>query len=121
MTAEHIDLLTGKNIDYDEAMERFGGNTALYERLALKFLDDPHFEMLENALASGRIEEAHRAAHSLKGVSGNLSFRDLFRATRAISDSLRDGDPDTAKATMPQARKAYAAVQETLKELRADA
>lgn len=117
MTAEHIDLLTSKGIDYDEAMERFGGNRALYERLALKFLDDPHFEALENALAAGRIEEAHRAAHSLKGVSGNLSFRDLFKATCIISDSLRDGDPDTAKAAMPEAREAYAAVQEALRSL----
>ncbi|WP_080796993.1 Hpt domain-containing protein [Arabiibacter massiliensis] len=118
MAAEHIDTTTSRVIDYDEAMERFCGNRALYERLALKFLDDPHFEALENALAEGHLDEAHRAAHSLKGVSGNLSFYDLFQAACVISDSLRDGDAATAKEAMPRAREAYAAVMEAVKGLR---
>ena len=37
-------------IDYDEALDRFGGNSALYKRLASKFTEDPHFADMEEAL-----------------------------------------------------------------------
>ena len=41
--------LAKSGIDYVEAMERFGNNEDLYLRLAVKFLDDPHFSELQKA------------------------------------------------------------------------
>lgn len=60
MMAEYAEALKRNGIDYDGAMERFGGNAALYERLALKFLDDAHFAALEQALADGDVDAAVR-------------------------------------------------------------
>lgn len=117
MTAESIEVLTNNGVDYDEAMERFGGNAALYERLALKFLNDPHFDALEDALAAGQLDEAYRAAHSLKGVAGNLSFRDLYQAACRASDALHAGDTQAAQAALPDLRASYAAVKEALQQL----
>ena len=60
MMAEYAEALKRNGINYDEAMERFGGNAALYERLALKFLDDAHFAALEQALAASATSQRRR-------------------------------------------------------------
>lgn len=41
MMAENAELLERHGIDYAGAIERFGGNAALYERLACKYVNDP--------------------------------------------------------------------------------
>lgn len=99
MMAEYAEALKRNGIDYDGAMERFGGNAALYERLALKFLDDAHFAALEQALADGDVDTAVREAHTLKGVAGNLSFTALYEAASKVNAALREGD--LAEATAP--------------------
>ena len=104
-------------IDYDEALDRFGGNSALYKRLSAKFTDDPHFADMEDALAQGDVEAAYRAAHALKGVSGNLSFAELFSVASAMSSSLFDGDKAAAAALLPQAKDAYLRVLDALVDL----
>ena len=74
------------------AMERFGGNAELYERLALKFLDDTHFAALEQALAGGDVDTAVREAHTLKGVAGNRFVAALYEAASKVNAALREGD-----------------------------
>lgn len=74
MTNDQTAMLARYGIDYAEAMERFCGNESLFARIAVKYLDDPHVDALEAAMASGDAAAAEREAHSLKGVAGNLSF-----------------------------------------------
>ena len=104
MMAEHAETLKRNGIDYDGAMERFGGNAALYERLALKFLDDAHFDALERALADGDADAAVREAHTLKGVAGNLSFTSLYEAAGRVNAALREGDLPGAVSLMEPVR-----------------
>lgn len=104
-------------IDYDEALDRFGGNSALYKRLASKFTEDPHFADMEEALARNDAEEAYRAAHALKGVSGNLSFSELYSIAGSMSALLRDGDKETAAELLPSAKQAYVRVLDALVDL----
>ena len=78
--AEHAEMLARHGIDYADALDRFGGNGALYERLARKYAEDPHFDRLVRALGEGDAAAAYHEAHSLKGVAGNLSFADLHQA-----------------------------------------
>lgn len=77
MTNDQTAMLARYGIDYAEAMERFCGNESLFARIAVKYLDDPHVDALEAAMASGDAAAAEREAHSLKGVAGNLSFAPL--------------------------------------------
>ena len=74
------ELLAANGVDYAEAMERFGGNKELYKKIAVKFIDDPHYAGLREALDRNDAEEAYLHAHTLKGVAGNLSFGNLYRA-----------------------------------------
>lgn len=83
MTNDQTAMLARYGIDYAEAMERFCGNESLFARIAVKYLDDPHVDALEAAMASGDAAAAEREAHSLKGVAGNLSFVRLYDPGRA--------------------------------------
>ena len=109
------DQLAQHGINYAEAMNRFGGNEALFARLASKFLEDTHFPNLEAALAAGNVEEAHRQAHSLKGVAGNLSFDALYGEMSLMSDALRQGNLEEALGRLPAARSAYDKVMAALR------
>lgn len=105
-------------IDYAEAMERFGGNRELYERLALRYLDDPNFNALEAALRAGDAESAYRHAHTLKGVAGNLSFGPLYAAACRITQALRAGDIAAAHALAIPLREAQASLTAALFRLK---
>lgn len=107
-------MLSQHGINYHNAMDRFGGNEALFVRLAGKFLDDSHFLALEEALTAGDIEEAHRQAHSLKGVAGNLSFDELFQQSSLMLDALRSDNLALAQEHLPAARSAYDNVMKAL-------
>lgn len=114
MTNELNAKLAQYGIDYAEAMERFGGNEALFVRLASKYANDPHFDRLETAMASGDTAAAEREAHSLKSVAGNLSFVRLYDLAARITDALRADDLDSARALMPELRESHEAVVEAL-------
>lgn len=104
-------------IDYVDAMDRFGDNEALYKRLAGKFTNDTHFAELQEALDHDDIDAAYHAAHSLKGVAGNLSFAQLYHLSSIVSKALENGDRATADALIPQVQDAYTAVLDALVDL----
>lgn len=75
--------------DYDSTMERFMGNESLY----LKFLDmlfqDNNLQRLQRAVADGDMADAFEAAHTLKGVTGNMGLAPLYQAVCEIVEPLR--------------------------------
>ena len=97
-------------IDYEDAMERFGGNEALYKKLAAKYASDPHCKNLARALAENDAQAAYQEAHALKGVAGNLSLRTLYALAAQTSDALHAGDAATARTLLPQIEDAHAQV-----------
>ena len=92
MTAQLADKLRPFGIDYVDAMDRFGDNAELYERLALKYLDDGHLVALQAAMEAKDYSEGYSQAHALKGVAGNLGLLPLSRAVCAIVEPLRARD-----------------------------
>ena len=118
MTAELADKLAPFGIDYVDAMDRFGDNADLYERLALKYLDDSHMVALEAAMEAKDFSEGYSQAHALKGVAGNLSFAKLFEIAAVISDALKEGEPQAATERMGALAEAHAKVLEGLEVLR---
>lgn len=113
-TNDYASILAESGIDYAEAMDRFGGNEALYRRLAVKFLDDQHVEALEKALEANDAEQAFREAHSLKGIAGNLSFTNLYRISCLISEELREGNLTAAQEIMEPLKEARNSVMQAL-------
>lgn len=80
--------------DYDAAMQRFMTESRL-EKFTRMFAEDPSYGELEASLASDNLEEAFRAAHTLKGVCLNLSFTGLFQSVDAVTELLRHADTDS--------------------------
>lgn len=112
------ELLAANGIDYNEAIERFGGNEELHKRIAVKFGDDPHFAALSAALDRDDLEEAHHHAHALKGVAGNLSLGNLYRAACRVNEALSRGDLDEARSLMPTVGEAHAAALVGVRQLK---
>ena len=81
--------------DYEEVVGRLYSE-ALVQKFAVKFLADKSFQLLDESLRAGSYEEAFRAAHTLKGVSQNLSFTKLYRSSHEITEALRDKSYDKA-------------------------
>ncbi|MFA6948671.1 MAG: Hpt domain-containing protein [Eubacteriales bacterium] len=77
-------------IDYDGGLHRFGGKTALYNKYLIKFFDDPTFKTLGEKLAGKNIKEAFILAHSLKGMSGNLSLDEFYNELCGLVELLRE-------------------------------
>ncbi len=111
MTAEFAAKLAEYGIDYADAMDRFGDNASLYERLALKYLDDTHFVNMKAAIEVSDFDKAYSEAHSLKGVAGNLSLNDLYNAASEITEALRHGEYQAATYDLPVVEAAHEAAR----------
>ena len=87
--SELLDALASRGNDASGALERFLGDEALYETCFRQFLSDPAFAALEAALDRGDGAAALEAAHTIKGVAGNLGLTELYRAACALAEPLR--------------------------------
>jgi signal transduction histidine kinase/CheY-like chemotaxis protein/HPt (histidine-containing phosphotransfer) domain-containing protein len=100
-TAAQGPLPSIAGVDTAAALKRVGGNAALYRNLLIKFgrsqADAP--ARIREALASGERETAQRAAHTLKGVAGNIGASDLQAAAQGVEEAIR---ADTARNIEPR-------------------
>lgn len=73
-----------RRIQKDEAIQRF----------VIKFLKEESYEKLSKAMAAEDYEEAFKAAHTLKGISQNLSFKRLGDSACELTGFLRNKKPE---------------------------
>lgn len=78
-------------IDVDDALKRVGGNEALYKKLLGRFIEGNYLEPICSAIQSGDMEEAAKSAHTLKGVSANLSLVKIQLASVELEHAIKDG------------------------------
>lgn len=103
--------------DYENAMSRFK-NEALVKRFLPMFLSDPSFQELTAALEKGDAGTAFRAAHTLKGVTANLSLAKLNSVSVEITEMLRAEELIRAKEYFPNVKEAYDTVFEAITQLK---
>ncbi len=114
----------------EECYERLGGNYAevlgrfrretMIQKFALKFLNDTSFEELTKTLEAGETSEAFRAAHTLKGVCANLSFKRLADSASNITEMLRAEKLEEAKEYFATVREDYEVTVTALKDFSAE-
>ena len=92
--------------DYEGVLGRYSSE-ARVKIFALKFLDDNSFSNLEDALADGNVENAFRAAHTLKGVCLNLGFDNLYKVSSDITEILRVGKLTGTKEAFENVKEQY--------------
>lgn len=106
MAETFSDKLASYGIDYTDAMTRMDDDEALYKRLALKYLDNKNYTDLVAAMEAKDYDNAYTAAHTLKGVSGNLSFAELYKISSAMCEALKQGEQQAAESMMPDLKAA---------------
>ena len=103
-------------LDFDAVLSRLV-NEKLVQKFALKFLDDPSFQNLKDALDSKDVETAFRAAHTLKGVCLNLGFDNLYPSSKDLTELLRAGNMDGYEDLFAEVEKEYNRTCEALRKV----
>lgn len=117
MDQAKLDMLARGGINAADALERFMGSDALLQRFLKRFLDDPTFGSLRQAVEAGDWQQALSASHTLKGMCGNLSMTELYDLfTRQVA-LLREDKPADAAALMPAIEAAYSQAADAIGRL----
>lgn len=90
-------------VDVVDGLKRVAGNRDLYCNLLLKFRQSQAsaVEEIRESLAAGDHERAHRIAHTVRGVAGNISAKELQAAAATIDIALRESETARAEANLP--------------------
>lgn len=92
-----IDELKSLGVDIEEALDRFMGNGALYEKMLNKLTAAVRDVQVLPFFEAGDHKTALENAHALKGVTGNLSITPLYKGYTEIVDELRADNPEKAR------------------------
>lgn len=92
MDSVEKELLEQHGFDVDGTMKRFLNNEMLYKKCLKKFLDDKSIETLKEACKVGNVEEAFKAAHTMKGFISNLGMEKLHQLLKPMVEKLRVGE-----------------------------
>jgi len=89
-------------VNVEEALKRVMNNSKLLAKLLKKFKEDKNLIDLEAALSANDLPKAQINAHTLKGLSANLAFTELYKQileleTQIKSGSVAPGQLDTVK------------------------
>ncbi|MDO4182253.1 MAG: Hpt domain-containing protein [Coriobacteriia bacterium] len=109
--AQRLQLET-YGVNWEDAMERFGGNTAFYFKLLARYTEKAYLEQMKQSLEAGDENAAYEACHTLKGVAGNLSLTPLFEVASAACVAFREGNPEAARNMIPQLETHHALARE---------
>ena len=116
MTAEEFYKELGA--DYQTALSRMMGNQGFLTRMLKKFKEDKNYAALEKAAQENDCAAIFAAAHTIKGVAGNLGLTPLYEACARLSDATRGGRCDgDIRELLKAVRESYQAVTEKLARL----
>ncbi len=104
-------------VNVPEALERFMGNEKFYLVTLKKFPASVETHEVREKITSGDQSTAIANAHTLKGVTGNLSMTPLYEAYVEIVQSLKIGENkkalDRLDGILPLQEKIINCINET--------
>lgn len=111
----------------EECYEKTGGdwkgvlarmqNEERVRKFALKFLDDPNFKNLCDAIEKKDFKSAFIAAHTIKGTCQNLGFDTLFKSSSDLTENLRNSDTEPDINIFERVKNDYAELEDALKKV----
>lgn len=96
-----------RNTDLNGAIQRLGGDEALYLTCLGMFLQDTTLAELNDAIDNRLWDDAFTAAHALKGLAGNMGFVPLMHATSQLLIMIRGGRINDVREYMAQVNSHY--------------
>ena len=115
MTLQEFYAATGGG--YEDALGRLHSER-LVQKFVLKFLNDDSYSLLCRSLEEKNMEEAFRAAHTLKGVCMNLGFDRLLHSSSMLTESLRNGVGENVPELFQQVQQDYEQIIAALKQFK---
>lgn len=106
--------------DYEQILGRMMGMEAIIKKFLKKFLQDPTFESMVAAVEHGSCEEIFIAAHTMKGIAGNLELLPLYKASSALTELTRSGtcgDKQVIADSFSQVSAEYKRVTELIERI----
>lgn len=85
----------------------FIGNSAFYLECLQNFSSDKNMQSLRDSLASGKAQDAIRAAHTLKGLADSLGLLPLMDCAFSVLDDLRKENRESCTADMAKLESMY--------------
>jgi len=79
-------------VDVEDGSKRVMNNTKLFIKLLGKFKDDKSINDIESLLAAGDLEKAQIAAHTIKGLTANLSLMELNKQCVELEAQIKAGN-----------------------------
>lgn len=114
MTVEQV--YKNMDSDYASVKDRLQ-NDALIEKFLIKFLADESYTNILKKLEAQNLEEAFRAAHTLKGVCQNLGLDRLYKSSYDVTEALRNGKNDVTSEMMEKLESDYDITVSSIREL----
>lgn len=71
---------------YENVSSRMMGNQKLVEKFVRKFLDDPTYGQIKEAVDKMDYDEILRTTHTMKGIASNLEFTHLQQKLPVIGE-----------------------------------
>ncbi len=100
-------VLAELRVNEAELLRRFSGNHALVQKFIRKFMGDSTFSSLEKSVEENNFEDMLIYSHTLKGISANLGFDELYRLCTLMVDDLRAEKKEGALGYYGEIRKEY--------------
>lgn len=109
MTEEQKAMLEAGGFNVKEAMRRFMNSEQLWIKFLKKFKADTSYAKLVEAMEEKDCSKAFEAAHTLKGITGNLAMSRLNDLISEQTEYLRGevNNFEAAAAMMPQIMEVY--------------
>ncbi len=110
-----------KLVNVEEAMARVDNDKELYNDLLTMFFEDPQFkpEDLDKLVSDGKIQEAEKLVHLLKGIAGTLGAELLFDASQRLDDILKGKTQGDIPAGKDEVNRLFAETTSELKKVQA--
>ncbi len=90
------DEITELGVDKEDALKRFLNNQQLFEKMLKKLPKQIKTLPILEYIESGDYDQATKNAHTLKGVTGNLSVTPLYKGYTEVVALLRENEPEKA-------------------------
>lgn len=117
MTVKQRLMLVRLGVDVESILDSFCNNDEAYINCLKKFINDQSYNRMLQGIEKSNATEAFEGAHSLKGISGNMGFAELYNETATITEVFRTGNLDYEVDNLDKLKQAYERVIETINTL----
>ncbi len=104
--------------DRDDVLRRIGGKKESLLRLLKMFVEDmpKRIEELQQALNNQRIKETISPAHTIKGMTGNIGAKNLYRLATKLEKFAKDSDINKVQTLWPEFIGQYEILNQHLRQ-----